>query len=119
MTRELLERAAMAMGLGLIGPVERYIAQPNPQHVSGFLIRNDKGGDSAWNPLTDDADCFRMETELRHKIGSPIWTGGGVSYIGHDDEEYRERFANHPDYNAARRMAALRAAASLPPKETK
>jgi hypothetical protein len=57
---ELLELAAKAAGIKIVGPVERFIAQPPREHVNGFIIENDNGGHSSWNPLADDGDALRL-----------------------------------------------------------
>ena len=98
MTRQLLEAAARATG-----------KPPEVLDVGSWC-------GTAWNPKDDDGDMARMETALR--LDGPHWDSYGVWY-GVNDTTCNEYFADHPDANAARRMAALRAAASLSPKETK
>ena len=66
--RRLLEQAAKAAGLQIVGPVETYIAQPSFEHIGGFFVRNDRGGDSVWNPLRDDGDALRLAVELRFDL---------------------------------------------------
>lgn len=62
--RELLEMAAKAAGIGIVGPIEKYIAQPSIEHIGGFIIDNDRGGNSCWNPLSDDGDALRLAVKL-------------------------------------------------------
>jgi hypothetical protein len=108
MTRELIERAALAMG----GQVE---------WINGrcYLVSESR----YWNPKDDDGDCFRMECELRGKVDGPVWFDKHVEYAAKTQEHgwvsIVERFVDHPNVEVARRMAAARAAASLPPKEPK
>jgi hypothetical protein len=66
--RELLELAAKAAGIHIIGPIEKWIVQPNKEHEGGYLIRNNQGGDSAWNPLKDDGDALRLAARLTLNI---------------------------------------------------
>ncbi len=108
MTRQLLEAAAKAMGLTLRW--EKFLGD------EWCVI--DRSG-RVWNPKSDRGDCFDMETALRldgpHWGEDHVWYGVGENCV----TAVFERFADHPNPDAARRMAALRAAASLPPKETK
>ena len=115
MTRALLEAAAKAMGLDLswyeVG------ADETDECLPGWYCEI-AGTRRSWNPITDDGDCFRMETALR--LDGPHWLGESVAYHGFSggaETLMVERFADHPNADAARRMAATRAAASLPPRE--
>jgi hypothetical protein len=112
MTRALLEAAALAMGY-VAGDTFKFHPACGRSMVRQAIGKEWK----VWNPLTDDGDCFRMECELRDKMRGPHFGHDWVSYQG-SGEHFAEFFADHPDANAARRMAALRAAASLPPKST-
>ncbi len=62
--RELLELAAKAARVQIVGLVDSMIVQPD-HRAGGYVVRNDKGGDSCWNPLTDDADALRLAVKLR------------------------------------------------------
>lgn len=62
--RELLIAAAKAAGIELVGPVEDYIVQFDERYTGGFIIVNDRGGHSAWNPLGDDGDALRLAVAL-------------------------------------------------------
>lgn len=106
--RKLLEAAARAAGMEIVGMVDRLIIQPG--HLAGGLVfRNDRGGDSAWNPLTDDGDAFRLMV----KLGLPpeYYCRSG------DDAEVADcRGELEPlgsDHYAATRRAIVRAAAAL------
>jgi hypothetical protein len=61
--RELLELAAKAAGYKIQGDVDYMIVQPD-HRKGGYVIRNDRGGDSCWNPLTDDGDALRLAVKL-------------------------------------------------------
>lgn len=61
--KELLELAAKAAGIYVRGQVDLMIVQPD-HRKGGFIIRNDRGGDSCWNPLTDDGDALRLAVKL-------------------------------------------------------
>ena len=61
--KERLELAAKAAEIEIIGLVDKMIAQPD-HRTGGFIIRNDRGGDSCWNPLTDDGDALRLAVKL-------------------------------------------------------
>lgn len=73
---ELLELAAKAAGIEIVGLVDKMICQPD-HRTGGFIIRNERGGDSCWNPLTDDGDALRLLAALPSlwslglKFGSP------------------------------------------------
>lgn len=103
--REMLELAAKAAGIQVVGLVNDMIAQPD-HRKDGFIVRNDRGGDSCWNPLTDDGDALRLAVRLR----LPFVFGEDCVYsIGVDDcdEPYRD------DPLAATRRAIVRAAAAI------
>ena len=103
--RELLELAAKAAGIKIVGPIEKYIVQPNNEHIGGFIVRNDKGGDSAWNPLTDDGDALRLAVKLNI---SPMY---GIPSVAVCAYSRGESDATNP-YEATRR-AIVRAAAEI------
>ena len=108
--REQLELAAKACGHHVVGPVERFIVQPNTEHIGGLIIRNNQGGDSAWNPLADDGDCARMEAQLGLSI---LWfkdyvlSGKGRLHQVIDCEDH------NGDKNAARRAASVAVASEI------
>lgn len=115
---ELLRAAAKAAGIQIVGPVEKYIAQPNREHIGGFIVRNDKGGDSAWNPLGDDGDALRLAVKLQLAIFNEH-VMCGVAYCSRGDTENfqpveteeKEGDTVFPsDYAATRRAIVLAAA---------
>ena len=109
--REQLELAAKACGHHVVGPVERFIVQPNTEHIGGLIIRNNQGGDSAWNPLADDGDCARMEAQLGIDVK---WYKSGVIAHIRDTGIQSEVFINHAsDKNAARRAASVAIAVEI------
>ena len=61
--RELLELAAKSAGIEIVGLVDKMICQPD-HRTGGFIVRNDRGGDSCWNPITDDGDALRLAVKL-------------------------------------------------------
>jgi hypothetical protein len=116
--RELLEKAAGAMKIEKhypFGPGEIYVRH------EGLWAHHDTSDDAGaltlWNPAESSADCFDMETKL--ELDGPYWDSDEVGYlvpgsrIAQRGRVY-ESFTDHPDKYAARRMAALRAAASMP-----
>ena len=81
--RELLELAAKAAGYEIVGIAHKHIAQGVGE--DDLLVANDRGGDSVWNPLTDDGDALRLSFELKLNIGyigipesHTVWAGNGI-----------------------------------------
>jgi len=115
--RELLELAAKAAGIKVLGPVEKWIAQPRKEHEGGFLVSNDRGGDSCWNPLTDDGDALRLAVKLELDIQSHgAWTGDTPDELAAlvQDGNGLDVFERHAgDPCAATRRAIVRAAAEV------
>ena len=105
-----LTLAAKACGHLVIGPVERFIVQPNAEHMGGLIVRNDQGGDSAWNPRNSDGDCARMEAQLSVCVEwSEAWV---ISW--HGNVQQTVLFSTHNgDKNAARRAASVAVAAEI------
>lgn len=105
--KELLELAAKAAGIEIVGLVDIMIVQPD-HRTGGFIIRNDRGGDSCWNPLTDDGDALRLAVKLRMQpfIGLHttciVQTGDFIFTEVHNNDPY-----------AATRRAIVRAAAEI------
>lgn len=117
--RELLELAAMAAGLRVMG--DRY-------HVgSGLTIASDGCWSGySWNPITDDGDALRLAVQLeidlsfyterdakvyaqtKHLLG--YGTEDRPSYQAH---EYHKELYKDSDSYAATRRAIVRAAAAI------
>jgi hypothetical protein len=107
--RELLELAAKAAGLIVIGrfaPVSIHVASDGC-----------KGG-VHWNPLTDDGDALRLAVKLRFVVGQHL----GAAHAGvppcpddYEDGKYPVRIAEmlNADPYAATRRAVVRAAAEI------
>ena len=108
--RTLLELAAKAAGIEIVGLVDIMIVQPD-HRTGGFIIRNDRGGDSCWNPLTDDGDALRLAVTLRMVVDCVLgaeyveyFLNGHIQYINIDITD---------DPHAATRRAIVRAAAEI------
>ncbi len=112
---KLLQLAAKAAGLQIVGPVEQFIVYPNYEHIGGFIVRNDSGGDSAWNPLGCDGDAFRLAVKLNIWPVLQRYAGGDIISVQHGGA-YWESLADEtaaPDPYAATRRAIVRAAAAI------
>jgi len=110
--RELLEMAAKAAGIVIVSPVERYIVQPLPGHVDGFIIENDRGGHSPWNPLGDDGDALRLAVKLGFDFAHDMHNRR--VYCESEELAYDEtKFGGESDPYAATRRAVVRAAAEI------
>lgn len=106
--RELLLKAAKAAGYVVVGYVDDMIAQPG-HRAGGLVLRNDRGGDSAWHPLTDDGDALRLAVKRGFQLD--IETPCGCVSVGLIRE-----FFQHDDDEAARaatRRCIVRAAAAI------
>lgn len=107
--KELLVMAAKAAGLEIAGPVEWYVPQ-HGHYDGGFVVGNDKGGDSLWNPLTDDADALRLAV----KLGISIIQSGATRVCESADGTYlSDEVDSEGDGLAATRRAIVRAAAEI------
>ena len=124
--RELLEQAAKAAGYEIQGKVEKMIAE-HGHYAGGFVITNNRGGSSAWNPLTDDGDALRLAIKLHLEIISVYFygsencqrpttirrSGGGMTEdLIVSFPTYTESFEQYDPYAATRR-AIVRAAAEV------
>ena len=113
--RELLELAAKAADYWIVGPAEKYIAQLG-HYEGGFVIRNERGGNSCWNPLTDDGDALRLAIKLRlglvHGWESFEEKPLATVWISHDGKCLSEEIKRDDPYAATRR-AIVRAAAEI------
>lgn len=117
MDKELLELAAKAAGIEIRGNANKWIAQGVTE--LDLLVWNDRGGDSVWNPLTDDGDAMRLAVKLNLDI-TQSW-----SIVNGDDNYpmasihvscYNKYFVyelKESDPYAATRRAIVRAAAEI------
>ncbi len=101
--RELLEMAAKAAGYEIVGIAHKCIVQGVDE--DDLLVANDRGGDSVWNPLTDDGDALRVAVKLgisfqHEKDRGVIWCDHQVT-------------PNTTDPYTATRRAIVRAAAEI------
>lgn len=115
--KELLELAAKAAGYEIVGDADSMVVQHN-RGMGAFVVRNDRGGDSIWNPLTDDGDALRLAVNL----GLDILVDDNtieVNATRHSFEEGTETVAPWAwealgdDPYAATRRAIVRAAAEI------
>jgi uncharacterized protein involved in tellurium resistance len=99
--REMLELIAKAMGYDDAEWTAKY----------GCIVTAKINGSRCfWNPLTDDGDCFRMESALKIDIDWGVVDVMSKSYGDYHEEPY----ANHNgDKNAARRKASCMVAAMI------
>ena len=109
--KELLEKAAKAAGIEIRGNANKWIAQGVTE--LDLLVWNDRGGDSVWNPLTDDGQALRLAV----KLGLCMFIDLNFDAItdvfkyGFSEEGTEEDHRNDP-YEATRR-AIVRAAAEI------
>lgn len=61
--KTLLELAAKAAGINVVGDIEKYLVFPE-RRAGGFIIESTTGGHTGWNPLTDDGDALRLAVKL-------------------------------------------------------
>ena len=95
--RELLEKAAKAVGLDL-----RW--QDDKPHIGDWLSRK------WWNPLADDGDALRLAVKLKIDIRPSMGGQTKFSYTWKNGSSYGEV---SDDPYAATRRAIVRAAALL------
>jgi hypothetical protein len=119
--RELLEKAARAAGLSVVGLADDMVSFPG-RFAGGLIVRNERGGDSLWNSLTDDGDALRLAVKLGlHAKQFPILDPGfgpplgmiEVWRVDDDDPLHVEFLRSGDDRLAATRRAIVRAAAAL------
>jgi len=60
--RELLELAAKAAGIDVVGYADRLLVFP--EYDGSLIRRHENGGDVEWNPLADDGDALRLAVIL-------------------------------------------------------
>lgn len=107
--RELLELAAKAAGRD--GTWVDFAGMDIRVGYQGGMLCGDADSDYYWNPLKDDGDCARMESEVGIDVK---WRRLGVRCAKWPDIIVREPFNEHGgDRQAARRMASLRVAAAV------
>lgn len=74
--RKLLRLAAKAAGIKVHGLADKFVAQ-HDMGRDGLCIANDRGGDSLWNPLTDDGDALRLAV----KLGLTVSPTGNLDFV--------------------------------------
>lgn len=84
---QLLRLAAKAAGWPVTGRAPAYMCAHGSDLA--FIVQNDRGGESVWNPLTDDGDALRLAVKLRLVIDAdqgevlcPHEPARGVHYAG-------------------------------------
>lgn len=107
---ELLELAAKAAGMLVIGSAPKYIAQGCAEHA--LIVRNDRGGDSVFDPLTSDGDALRLAVAL-HLLILPYPDDNAVRVTRLDQPDTIVPYGAPPDPLAATRRAITRAAAVI------
>jgi len=109
--RELLEKAAKAAGIEVVGYADRLLVLP--EYEGSLIRRHESGGDVEWNPLASDADAFRlavklaMSVEIEEREEFSTWAYAGPAPRVYAMEMWRA------DRLAATRRAIVRAAAAL------
>ena len=98
--KELLELAAKAAGIELT-----YVPQ-NTREWADF--RNEHGGETPWNPLTDDGDALRLAVKLEMELDFSDDETSATKELRVRAVEYHEG-----DPYAATRRAIVKAAAEI------
>lgn len=97
--KETLILAAKAFGVDVLN-----VELPQYDDVRGFWTRQ-----GWWNPLTNNDDCFRLETARELTIK---WRKDCIESNNPEGWTFREFYADHNgDKDKARRYASTRAAA--------
>ena len=116
--RELLEFAAKAAGYAVVGPAPKYIAQGCNEWA--LIVRNSKGGDSVFDPLTYNGDALRLAVKLGIEIhpDTEVMETITAFMVGNCGFNTREewgtlRDGSDNDTYAATRRAITRAAAEI------
>lgn len=120
--RELLELAAKAAGYEIVGIAHKFIVQGIDE--DDLLVANDRGGDSVWNPITDDGDALRLAAKLRLTIrqddpaaseaGIAAYQTGAPTVDGIGPWFWKEWLRDHSDdRSVTTRRAIVRAAAEI------
>ena len=107
--RELLELAAKAAGLTIIGSI------PSILHDDDWLETTDNGPDMFWNPLQNDGDALRLAVKLNMGISIPVMaaTHARVDVITFRNSGVNVMESCNNDPYAATRRAIVRAAAEI------
>ena len=109
--RELLELAAKAAGLTIVGSI------PSILHDDDWLETTDNGPDMFWNPLQNDGDALRLAVKLRIMLNREINCGYDiVEAIGPERDDMTCHCSTESiegDPYAATRRAIVRAAAEI------
>lgn len=103
--RELLELAAKAAGYELDGLASNYIAQG--VGPDDWIVINERGGHSVWNPLANDGDALRLAVKLG------IYVGTRTAEVWRDGKEIVNIFDDDGDDEQGTRRAIVRAAAEI------
>ena len=113
--RELLELAAKAAGHKINENAMRWREEVIPPEKCSLWI---DGGSTAWNPLTDDGDAFRLAVKLRidlladgFDIQAP--TVEAIANTGKEVEPFAIEELDCGDPYTATRRAITRAAAEI------
>lgn len=104
--KTLLELAAKAAGINVVGDIEKYLVFPE-RRAGGFIIETATGGHTGWNPLTDDGDALRLAVMLGLSIEILSTRMEPHTRVNGKEEEHRA------DPYAATRRAIVRAAADI------
>lgn len=104
--RELLEAAARAAGISILGWNEDVP-----------VIDFDRLTVTSWNPLTDDGDALRLAVKLKIPVSFPDWENHVRTWGPRDGDPCDE--PGEDDLLAATRRAIVRAAAALAPHPSK
>lgn len=107
--RELLELAAKAAGLTIVGSI------PSILHDDDWLETTDNGPDMFWNPLQNDGDALRLAVKLNMGISIPVMaaTHARVDVITFRNSGVNVMESCNNDPYAATRRAIVRAAAEI------
>jgi hypothetical protein len=116
--KELLELAAKAAGYEVKELASKWICQGVSDHT--LVIGNDRGGDSVFDPLTDDGDALRLAVRLQLDISNEQVRSGSAGCGCLYNDFWVEEISQTPegdlvtqDDYAATRRAIVRAAAEI------
>lgn len=116
-TKQLLERAARAAGYKVVGEANEMIAFPGDCE-GGLVIRNDRGGDSAWHPGASLKDALRLAVDLGIGVDpNEVQQSTGCYETVNGELLAEEYWHKHPDKYQATCMAVVRAAAEIGGKD--